>query len=73
MMGDGLPTDCPSCGGLNTSCPDGCGRNPLTGDLNGTRLVRRKKLIEAPNRERIEKFFAETRDERPFIDGDPNR
>ena len=31
-------TDCPSCGGQNTSCPDGCGREPETGELNGTRL-----------------------------------
>lgn len=30
--------ECPSCHGLNTSCPDGCGRDPLTGELNGTRL-----------------------------------
>lgn len=29
---------CPSCGGLNTNCPDGCGRDPVTGELNGTRL-----------------------------------
>jgi hypothetical protein len=27
---------CPSCGGLNTSCPHGCGRDPKTGELNGT-------------------------------------
>lgn len=32
------PTECPSCHGLNTSCPDGCGRDPTTGELNGTRL-----------------------------------
>ena len=30
--------ECPSCGGLNISCPDGCGRDPETGELNGTRL-----------------------------------
>lgn len=30
---------CASCGGLNTSCPDGCGRDPLTGELNGTRFI----------------------------------
>ena len=30
---------CPSCHGMNTSCPDGCGRDPETGELNGTRLV----------------------------------
>jgi hypothetical protein len=29
--------DCDSCGGLNVSCPDGCGRDPKTGELNGTR------------------------------------
>lgn len=32
-------TDCPSCGGLNTSCPDGCGRDPKTGELDGSRLA----------------------------------
>lgn len=37
-----LEAPCPSCGGLNISCPDGCGRDPETGELNGTRL-------EAPN------------------------
>lgn len=31
-------TDCPSCGGQNISCPDGCGRDPESGELNGTRL-----------------------------------
>lgn len=31
-------TDCPSCGGQNISCPDGCGRDPEAGELNGTRL-----------------------------------
>ena len=30
-------TECPSCHGLNTSCPNGCGRDPETGELNGTR------------------------------------
>lgn len=29
---------CPSCGGLNTSCPEGCGRDLRTGELNGTPL-----------------------------------
>lgn len=28
--------DCESCGGLNTSCPDGCARDPATGELIGT-------------------------------------
>lgn len=32
------PVDCVSCGGLNVSCPDGCGRDAITGELNGTRL-----------------------------------
>lgn len=32
------PPDCPSCHGLNTSCPDGCGRDPETGELDGSRL-----------------------------------
>jgi len=27
---------CPSCDGLNISCPNGCGRDPKTGELNGT-------------------------------------
>ena len=31
--------ECPSCHGLNLSCPDGCGRDPATGELNGTKLV----------------------------------
>lgn len=31
-------SECPSCGGLNTSCPDGCGRDPITGELNFSRL-----------------------------------
>ncbi len=30
---------CPSCGGLNTSCPKGCGRDPVTGELDGTDAV----------------------------------
>ena len=34
------PNTCPSCHGQNTSCPDGCGRDPVTGELNGTRLTR---------------------------------
>jgi hypothetical protein len=29
--------ECPSCGGLNLSCPGGCGRD-ANGELNGTRL-----------------------------------
>jgi hypothetical protein len=33
------PAECPSCHGLNTSCPDGCGRDPETGELNGTILT----------------------------------
>lgn len=32
------PEPCPSCGGLNTSCPEGCGRDPATGELDGTTL-----------------------------------
>lgn len=36
---------CPSCGGLNTSCPDGCGRDPKTGELNGTRLIDPKREV----------------------------
>ena len=32
-------TACPSCGGLNTSHPDACGRDPQSGELNGTRLA----------------------------------
>lgn len=34
-----IKSECPSCHGLNTSCPDGCGRDPVTGELNGTRLT----------------------------------
>lgn len=30
---------CPSCHGLNTSCPEGCGRDPLTGELDGSTLT----------------------------------
>lgn len=29
--------ECLSCNGMNTSCPDGCGRDPKTGELNGGR------------------------------------
>jgi hypothetical protein len=36
--------NCPSCGGLNLSCPDGCGRDPRTGELNGTRLSESKPV-----------------------------
>jgi len=41
---------CPSCGGLNTSCPDGCGRDPVTGELNGTRLdtPEKEELLPCP-------------------------
>jgi hypothetical protein len=31
--------DCPSCGGLNISHPVGCGRDPETGELDGSTLV----------------------------------
>lgn len=30
--------DCPSCHGLNISCPEGCGRDPVTGELDGSTL-----------------------------------
>jgi hypothetical protein len=30
-----LAGECESCGGLNTSCPSGCERDPKTGELNG--------------------------------------
>lgn len=40
------PSDCPSCGGLNTSCPEGCGRDPVTGELNGTRLEPSDAVVE---------------------------
>lgn len=39
-MTDTKPSDCPSCNGLNTSCPDGCGRDPLTGELDGSTLTK---------------------------------
>lgn len=29
---------CPSCNGLNTACPEGCGRDPKTGELDGSTL-----------------------------------
>lgn len=38
---------CPSCHGLNLSCPYGCGRDPLIGELNGTRYE------DPQNRERL--------------------
>lgn len=41
--------DCPSCGGLNTSHPEGCGRDPQTGDLNGTTLVQPKPARPTPD------------------------
>ena len=28
-----VDTECPSCGGLNIACPNGCGRDPETGEL----------------------------------------
>lgn len=31
--------ECLSCHGLNTSCPDGCGRDPATGELDGSTFV----------------------------------
>lgn len=30
--------NCPSCAGLNISHPEGCGRDPLTGELDGSTL-----------------------------------
>jgi hypothetical protein len=30
--------ECPACHGLNTSCPEGCGRDPVTGELDGSTL-----------------------------------
>lgn len=35
----GVVEECPSCGGLNTSCPEGCGRDPVTGELDGSTLA----------------------------------
>jgi len=32
--------DCESCNGLNTSCPVACGRDPVTGELDGSTFVR---------------------------------
>ena len=31
-----LVVECPSCHGLNLSCPHGCGRDPATGELDGS-------------------------------------
>jgi hypothetical protein len=66
--------ECPSCHGLNTSHPDGCGRDPETGELNGTRLdageggdpaplaaLAYHAWLKLPNDERLE--------ERPYIMG----
>lgn len=39
LAGLTTPTDCPSCHGLNTSCQEGCGRDPVTGELDGSTLT----------------------------------
>jgi len=44
---------CPSCHGLNISCPDGCGRDPKTGELNGTRLTDPYQIAMGSEREQI--------------------
>lgn len=38
--------DCPSCHGLNSSCPDGCGRDSETGELNGSTLGQQTVPLE---------------------------
>ena len=40
--------ECPSCHGLNISCPDGCERDPVTGELNGTRLEAERPAVVVP-------------------------
>jgi hypothetical protein len=40
------PPTCPSCGGLNVGCPEGCGRDAETGVLNGTRLCDKALFCE---------------------------
>lgn len=44
---------CDSCGGLNTSCPDGCQRDPKTGELIGsTDTLERREAINKLRRVR---------------------
>lgn len=40
---------CASCGGLNTSCPDGCGRDPDTGELDGSRYEGNANVLLDPS------------------------
>jgi hypothetical protein len=41
LLGADAPQSaCPSCNGMNTSCPVGCGRDPRTGELDGSTLDR---------------------------------
>lgn len=44
---------CPSCHGLNTSCPDGCGRDPKTGELDGSRLAATQPAAVEQDVERV--------------------
>lgn len=49
-------TECPSCHGLNISCPEGCGRDPKTGELDGSTLTTNtdglaERLTEASTRQ----------------------
>jgi hypothetical protein len=50
-------SDCPSCGGLNISCPDGCGRSE-DGELNGTRLVMTPAPVVTDSMRAIERLIA---------------
>lgn len=50
-------SECPSCSGLNTSCPDGCGRDPVTGELNGSRLTP-ETIVEKSYKEWLADIFA---------------
>jgi hypothetical protein len=50
---------CPGCGGLNTSCPEGCGRDPATGELDGSTYVAPSQHSELADIERARQIAAE--------------
>ena len=76
--------ECMGCCGLNTSCPEGCGRDPATGELDGSRctcpahtpcaddalrsLLRRCLLYTQPPREAHHRFAEDWRDARESYD-----
>lgn len=58
--------ECPSCHGLNLSCPDGCGRDTETGELNGTRYEAPTpsasgEAIEADERSAFQQMLVDAR------------